>query len=195
MSMVKQLSEGFDEACAGRLHAGDAVSFTGVVYTARDAAHARLVAALKAGKEPPFDLRGAVIYYAGPAPARPGSVMGPCGPTSSYRMDPYAPMLYDAGVRATIGKGVRGSEVVEAVKRNRAVYLVAVGGVAALMARCVKSAETIAYEDLGCEAVRRLEVVDMPLVVALDTTGTDVYRQGPASYQASLYPNLSRLLD
>ena len=110
-------------------------------------------------------------------------------------MDPYAPVLYDAGVRATIGKGRRGPEVVEAVKRNRAVYLAAIGGAAALMARCVQSAETIAYEDLGCEALRRLEVVDMPLVVALDATGGDVYRQGPTSYQASLYPNLSRLLD
>ncbi len=195
MSMVKQISDGLDEKSAARLHAGDAVSFTGVVYTARDAAHARIVAALGAGEELPFDLRGAVVYYAGPAPARPGCAIGPCGPTSSYRMDPYAPALYDAGVRATIGKGVRGPEVVEAIKRNHAVYLAAVGGVAALISRCVKSAEVVAYEDLGCEAVRRLEVVDMPLVVAVDATGTDVYRQGPASYQASLYPNLSRLLD
>ncbi len=193
--MVKQITGTIDEACALRLHAGDAVSFTGTVYTARDAAHARLVRALGAGEKLPFDVRGAVVYYAGPAPAKPGQAIGPCGPTSSYRMDPYAPALYDAGVRATIGKGARGAQVVEAVKRNRAVYLAAVGGVAALISRCVKSAETIAYEDLGCEAVRRLEVVDMPLVVAIDVQGGDVYRQGPTSYQASLYPNLSRLLD
>ncbi len=193
--MVKQISDKLDEREVFYLHAGDAVSFTGTVYTARDAAHARLVRALEAGEKLPFELEGSVLYYAGPAPAKPGQVIGPCGPTSAYRMDSFAPALYDAGVRATIGKGTRGVEVVEAIKRNRAVYLAAIGGAAALFARCVKSAETIAYEDLGCEAVRRLEVEALPLVVGIDAQGTDVYRQGPASYQASFYPNLSRLLD
>lgn len=167
------------------LRAGDAVRYTGTLHTARDAAHRRICETLDAGGEPPFPLEGSVIYYAGPAPARPGRPIGPCGPTTSYRMDPYAPRLLDLGVLAMVGKGTRSEEVREAIVRNGACYLAAVGGAAALIARCVRSAEVVAYEDLGAEAVRRLEVVDMPLTVVIDPVGTDLYEEGPAAWRAS----------
>ena len=169
---------------AASLRAGDQVRFTGTMYTARDAAHARLAELLEHGEAAPFDLGGAIIYYTGPAPAKPGQVIGPSGPTSSYRMDPYTPALLDAGVRAIIGKGARGPQVVEALERNGAVYLAAIGGAAALISQCIKSAELVAYEDLGTEAIRKLEVVDMPLTVAIDCQGTSVYEEGPAAYLA-----------
>lgn len=167
------------------LRAGDAVSLSGTIYTARDAAHKRICEALDRGEEPPFPLEGAVIYYAGPAPAKPGRPIGPVGPTSSYRMDPFAPRLLDLGLRAMIGKGLRGRGVVDAIVRNGACYLGAVGGAAALIARSVVSAEVVAYEDLGTEAVRRLEVRDMPLVVVIDPTGTNLYETGPAAWRKS----------
>lgn len=171
------------EALAG-LHAGDAVSLTGTVYTARDAAHKRIIEALDAGGEPPFPIAGSIVYYAGPAPAKPGHPIGPVGPTSSYRMDPFAPRLMDLGMRAMIGKGTRSPEVVEAIVRNGCAYFGAVGGAAALIARCVRSAEVVAYEDLGTEAIRRLEVVDMPLTVIIDPSGTNLYETGPDAWRA-----------
>ncbi len=168
------------------LAAGDQVLYTGTVLTARDAAHKRLVELIDAGKKLPIDIEGAIIYYAGPAPAKPGYAIGPVGPTSSYRMDPYAPKLLDRGLRAMIGKGARSQEVVDAIVRNHATYFAAIGGAAALIAKSVKSAEIIAYEDLGTEAIRKLEVVDMPLTVAIDCRGGNVYEDGPAQYLASI---------
>ena len=171
---------------AAQLKAGDSVLLSGTIYTARDAAHKRMVDSLAAGEELPFDLTDSVIYYAGPAPARPGRSIGPVGPTTSYRMNPYAPTMLDRGVRAMIGKGRMSQEVVDALRRNTGVYLGAVGGAAALIARCVKSATVVAYEDLGAEAVRRLEVVDFPLTVVIDSHGNNLYEMGPAQYLASL---------
>lgn len=169
-----------------QLRAGDAVLYTGTIYTARDAAHKRIVEALAAGEPSPIPLEDAVIYYAGPAPARLGEPIGPVGPTTSYRMDPFAPELMDRGLRAMIGKGARNQAVVDAIVRNGCVYFAAIGGAAALIGKCVKSAEVVAYEDLGAEAVRRLEVVDMPLTVVIDSSGRNLYELGPAKYLASL---------
>lgn len=159
------------------LKAGDRVLLTGTVYTARDQAHKRMTEAVKEGRELPFDIAGSIIYYVGPSPAPPGRPIGSAGPTTSYRMDPYAPMLLDLGQAAMIGKGPRNEEVKEAIIRNGAVYFAAIGGAAALISKSVKSAEVIAYDDLGAEAVRRLEVEDMPLIVAIDSMGRDLYER------------------
>ena len=167
------------------LRAGDTVRLSGVVYTARDQAHARMAAALDAGEPLPFDLAGSAIYYVGPTPEKPGEAIGSAGPTTSGRMDAYSPRLLDLGNRVMIGKGKRGAAVKEAVVRNGAVYLAALGGAGALMARSVKTLEVIAWPDLGCEAVRRLEVEDMPLTVVLDAHGGDLYESGPAAWKAA----------
>ncbi len=159
------------------LKAGDRVLLTGTVYTARDQAHKRMTEAVKEGRKLPFDIAGSIIYYVGPSPAPPGRPIGSAGPTTSYRMDPYAPMLLDLGQAAMIGKGPRNEEVKAAIIRNGAVYFAAIGGAAALISKSVKSAEVIAYDDLGAEAVRRLEVEDMPLIVAIDSTGRDLYER------------------
>lgn len=161
-----------------KLSVGDKVLLSGIVYTARDAAHKRLVDLLQAGKELPFDPVGAVIYYVGPAPARPGKPIGSAGPTTSYRMDPYAPALMDAGLKAMIGKGPRGQAVIDAMIKNKAVYFAAVGGAAVVTAQAVQSARIIAYEDLGAEAIRELQVVDFPVFVANDVRGNDIYKLG-----------------
>ncbi|MGE5578136.1 MAG: Fe-S-containing hydro-lyase [Syntrophothermus sp.] len=171
-----------DETIRG-LKAGDTVLITGVIYTGRDAAHKRMVEGLAAGKEPPFDLKGAVIYYVGPAPAKPGQVIGSAGPTTSGRMDAYAPVLLARGLKGMIGKGARSKEVKEAIVKNGAVYFAATGGAAALIARSIKKAEIIAYEDLGTEAVHRLEVVDFPAVVINDVHGNDLYEKGVEMYR------------
>lgn len=168
------------------LRAGDRVSVSGTVYTARDAAHKRLVELLQKGEPLPFPLQGALVYYAGPAPAPAGYVIGSVGPTTSYRMDAYAPILLDAGLLGMIGKGDRSNDVREAITRNGAVYLCAVGGLGALLACRVKQAEVVAFEDLGAEAVRRLVVEDFPAFVALDRFGASVYETGRADYLASL---------
>jgi fumarate hydratase subunit beta len=157
------------------LTAGDKVLLSGTIYTARDAAHARLIDSLKQGEELPFELDGQVIYYVGPAPAKPGQVIGSAGPTTSYRMDPFAPVLIKEGLRGMIGKGTRGEEVVTAMQEEGAVYFAAIGGAAALIAKRIKQAEVIAYEDLGTEAVRKLKVEDMPLIVAIDSQGNNLY--------------------
>lgn len=159
------------------LKAGDRVLLTGTVYTARDQAHKRMTEAVKEGRKLPFDIAGSIIYYVGPSPAPPGRPIGSAGPTTSYRMDPYAPMLLDLGQAAMIGKGPRNEEVKAAIIRNGAVYFAAIGGAAALISKSVKSAEVIAFDDLGAEAVRRLEVEDMPLIVAIDSTGKDLYER------------------
>jgi len=186
LKAAKRLQGVIDEATARSLSAGDQVLYSGQVYTARDAAHARLVELLDDGRPLPFDIENAIIYYAGPAPAKPGQVMGSVGPTSSYRMDPYAPRLLDLGQRAMIGKGARSQAVIDAVQRNNAVYFAAVGGAAALIAKSVKSVELVCYEDLGTEAIRLLTVEDMPLTVAIDCHGGNIYESGPAAYLASL---------
>ncbi|WP_273889242.1 Fe-S-containing hydro-lyase [Rubrobacter naiadicus] len=160
------------------LRSGDVVRLHGVLYTARDAAHARMKQALERGEPLPFDPEGQVIYYTGPAPAKPGHPIGPAGPTTASRMDPYAPLLIERGLRGMVGKGVRSREVVEAMRRHGCVYFGAVEGTAALLAKCVREAEVVAYEDLGAEAVRRLLVEDFPAVVINDLHGGDLYREG-----------------
>lgn len=175
-----------DAGLAQSLSAGDQVLYSGQVYTARDAAHARLVRLIDEGKSLPFDIENAIVYYAGPAPAKPGQVIGSVGPTSSYRMDPYAPRLLDLGQRAMIGKGARSQAVIDAIQRNDAVYFAAVGGAAALIAKSVKAVQPVCYEDLGTEAIRLLTVQDMPLTVAIDCHGGNIYESGPAAYLASL---------
>lgn len=169
---------------ADRLRVGQSVLFTGTLYTARDAAHARLCQALAEGRPLPFDLTDAVIYYVGPTPPRPGRVIGSAGPTTSYRMDAYAPTLLDQGLRGMIGKGLRGGAVIDAMRRNHAVYFGAVGGTGALIGRAIRSAELIAYEDLGTEAIRRLTVEKLPLTVVIDTQGNNLYELGPKEYLA-----------
>ena len=166
------------------LHAGDTVLLSGVVYTARDAAHKRMMELLDAGNPLPFPLEGSAIYYVGHTPERPGQVIGSAGPTTSGRMDAYSPRLLDLGQSIMIGKGKRNQAVKDAVIKNGAVYLAALGGAGALMAASVKELEVICWEDLGCEAVRRLYVEDFPLTVILDTHGGDLYESGPAAYLA-----------
>ena len=186
------------------LHAGDNVLISGVIYTGRDAAHKRLVELIQEGKPLPIDVKDSVIYYVGPAPAKPGQVIGSAGPTTSYRMDAYAPALLDLGLKGMIGKGRRSAEVVqairehgavyfitiggaaallaEAVKKNGAVYFGAIGGAGALLAKCIKKAEIVCYEDLGAEAVRRLEVENLPVVVVIDSQGNNLYEDGRKQY-------------
>lgn len=157
------------------LHVGDYVYLSGVVYTARDAAHKRMDEALSQGKELPVDIRGQIIYYMGPSPAREGRVIGSAGPTTATRMDKYAPRLLDLGLSGMIGKGKRSQEVLDAIVRNKAVYFAAVGGAGALLSRCITEAEVVAYEDLGTEAIRRLTVKDFPVIVAADCEGNKIY--------------------
>ncbi len=174
------------KACANQLSIGDKILLSGYVYTARDAAHKRIAALLDQNAPLPFPLEGTVVYYAGPTPAPPGKPIGSCGPTTSGRMDPYAPRLLDLGLAAMIGKGERSESVREAVVRNQAVYLCAVGGAGALAARCIKEMQVIAFEDLGCESVKRLYIEDFPLVVANDAKGGDLFSQGRSQFAAEI---------
>ena len=167
----------FDETVLQTLKAGDSILLSGTIYTARDAAHKRMVETLQNGGSLPVSLAGQVIYYAGPTPAKPGQVIGSCGPTTSGRMDAYAPLLIERGLRGMIGKGERTDEVYRAMKEYGCVYLGAIGGAGALISKCVRSCEVVAYEDLGTEAIRRLMVVDMPLTVIGDIYGGNLYRQ------------------
>ena len=166
-----------------QLTAGTCVLISGTIYTARDAAHRRLIEALDRGEELPLDIRGQTLYYTGPAPARPGQVIGSVGPTTSSRMDVFTPRLLEAGLKAMIGKGDRSAAVRESIVKNRAIYLVALGGAAALTARSVRQVDVIAYEDLGTEAIRRLVVEDFPAIVANDIHGGDLFEQGKAQYR------------
>ena len=168
------------------LRAGDTVLLSGTVYTARDAAHKRMMELLDAGEALPFPVEGSAVYYVGPTPERPGQIIGSAGPTTSGRMDAYSPRLLDLGHAIMIGKGARNQAVKEAVVRSGAVYLAALGGAGALMAASVEELEVICWEDLGCEAVRRLTVRDLPLTVILDAHGGDLYESGPAAYLSSL---------
>lgn len=183
--MEYRLSTPLTREALAPLRAGDTVRLSGVVYTARDAAHGRMEDLLKEGKSLPFPIEGAAIYYVGPTPERPGQVIGSAGPTTAGRMDRFTPRLLDLGLACMIGKGKRSEAVKTAVVRNGAVYLAALGGAGALMAASVQSCEVIAWPDLGCEAVRRLVVQDMPLTVLLDAHGGDLYESGPAAYLQS----------
>jgi len=166
-----------------KLKAGDIVYLNGTLYTARDAAHKRLVDLINEGKELPFDLKGAVIYYVGPTPPKPGDPIGSAGPTTSYRMDPYAPILIEHGLKGMIGKGKRNQAVRDACAKHKAVYFGAVGGAAALIAKAIKKAEVIAYPELGPEAIRRIEVENFPVVVVNDTYGNDLYEEGRKQWE------------
>ena len=169
-----------------RLVAGDRVLLSGVIYTARDAAHKRFAQLLDAGKPLPFDVRDAVIYYAGPTPGKGDMAVGACGPTTAGRMDPYAPRLLDMGLVAMIGKGDRDKSVVNAMIRNQAVYFAAVGGAGALMASAIRSVQVVAFPELGCESVKRMGILDMPLTVAIDAAGGSLYEKGPAKYRKAV---------
>ena len=168
------------------LKAGDSCLLSGVIYTARDAAHKRLCALADEGKELPFPVKDATIYYVGPTPAKPGQAIGSAGPTTSYRMDAYSPTLIRLGLTGMIGKGKRGSEVVAAMKEHGAVYFGAIGGCGALLSRCIKSAKVVAYEDLGAEAIRELVVENFPAVVIIDAEGNNLYETGKADYLATI---------
>ncbi|MFC1903502.1 Fe-S-containing hydro-lyase [Chloroflexota bacterium] len=180
---VMRIKSPLDSGKISELTVGTPVLISGVIYTARDAAHRRLVQALDEGDELPFDLKGQTLYYVGPAPAGPGKIIGSAGPTTSSRMDGYTPRLLAAGIRAMIGKGGRSLEVRAAIQQYQAVYFVATGGAGALLARSVKKVEVIAYEDLGTEAIRRLEVENFPAIVANDIYGGDIFEQGKAKFR------------
>ena len=167
------------------LKAGDTVLLSGMVYTARDAAHKRMMELLDKGEPLPFPVEGSALYYVGPTPERPGEVIGSAGPTTSYRMDAYSPLLISLGETGMIGKGKRGPEVVAAMKEHGAVYFGAIGGCGALLSQCVKKAEIVAYEDLGAEAIRRLEVEDFPVIVVIDSQGNNLYETGRQAYLES----------
>ena len=180
---MKRITAPLTKEEAAVLRAGDTVLLSGVVYTARDAAHKRMCEALDRGEALPFDMKDAVIYYVGPTPPPPGRVIGSAGPTTSGRMDAYAPRLMDEGLRGMIGKGERSQAVVESMKENGAVYFAATGGAAALLASRIREAQVIAWEDLGTEAVRRLVVEDFPLTVVIDSRGEDLYRTASEQYR------------
>lgn len=180
---IRRIETPLEESLIDTLRAGDKVLLNGFVFTARDAAHKRFIEAIREGRGLPFDVRGQVIYYCGPSPARPGRIIGSCGPTTSSRMDGYAPTLVGMGLKGMIGKGKRTEEVREAMRRHKAVYFGATGGAGALLSRTVVSAEIVAYAELGPEAVMKLGVRDMPVFVVDDIYGNDLYERGTAQYQ------------
>lgn len=175
--MDKHISVPFDSSVSTTLKAGDYVYLTGIIYTARDAAHKRMYEALERGEKLPFDVKNNTIYYMGPSPAREGRPIGSAGPTTASRMDKYAPSLLDLGLIGMIGKGKRNPAVHEAIVRDKAVYFAAVGGAGALLSKCITSSEVIAYDDLGTEAVRKLTVKDFPVIVVIDSDGRDLYEE------------------
>ncbi len=181
--MLKKIKLPLTDETIKDLKAGDNVLLTGVIYVARDAAHKRMVEALEQGQSLPFDIKGQTVYYMGPSPARPGQAIGSAGPTTSGRMDPYSPRLMAAGLKGMIGKGMRTKEVKDAIKKYKAVYLAAIGGAGAIISKSIKKSEVIAYEELGAEAVRRLEVEDFPATVINDIYGGDLYEEGKARYR------------
>lgn len=180
--MIKKVNTPLNEEVTIGLKAGDSILLTGTIYTARDAAHYRLINLLDEKKEIPINIKDEIIYYVGPTPEKTGQVIGSAGPTTSYRMDSYAPRLLDLGLKGMIGKGARSEEVINAIKRNKAIYFGAIGGAGALISKCIVSSEVIAYDDLGAEAIRKLEVKDMPLVVIIDTEGNNLYEIGKSEY-------------
>jgi fumarate hydratase subunit beta len=182
MTDTKKITTPLNDTTVVDLKAGDTVSITGYMYTGRDAAHKRLIELIDKGEELPIEVKDQIIYYVGPAPAKPGYACGSAGPTTSYRMDPYAPALLDRGLKGMIGKGLRSQEVINNMKKNKAIYFAAVGGAAALIARSIKKSEVVAYEDLGAEAIHRYYVEDFPAIVVIDSEGNDLYKTEPSKY-------------
>lgn len=169
-----------------KLNAGDYVYITGTIYSARDAAHKRMYDAMKKGEKIPMELKDNIIYYLGPTPAKPGQVIGSAGPTTSSRMDKYTPLLLENGLNGMIGKGKRSKEVIDAIKKNKAVYFAAIGGAGALLSKCIKKSEIIAYDDLGTEAIRKMEVENLPVIVVIDSNGNNLYETAVEDYKKSL---------
>ncbi|GAA0071519.1 Fe-S-containing hydro-lyase [Clostridium sardiniense] len=184
--MVKNIRTPLTEEKVKDLKCGDSILLSGTIYTARDAAHKRLIELLDKGEELPINIKDEIIYYVGPTPAKEGQVIGSAGPTTSYRMDAYSPKLLDLGLKGMIGKGLRNDEVVESIKKNNAVYFGAIGGAAALIGKSIVSSEIILYEDLGAEAIRRLEVKDFPIIVVIDSEGNNLYVEGREDYKSTL---------
>jgi len=183
MAEMKRVTTPLTGAAVESLKAGDAVLISGEIYTARDAAHKRLIALIDEGKDLPIDLAGQIIYYVGPAPAKPGYACGSAGPTTSGRMDTLTPPLLDRGLKGMIGKGLRSAAVIESMKKNKAVYFAATGGAAALIAKSIKASEVVAYGDLGTEAIHKMTVVDFPAIVVIDSEGNNLYETGPLQYR------------
>ena len=184
--MAMKITSPLSREAARSLKAGDSCLISGVIYTARDAAHKRLCELVDAGKEMPLDVTDNIIYFVGPTPAKPGQAIGSAGPTTSYRMDAYSPIMIEQGQTGMIGKGKRSPEVIAAMKEHGAVYFGAIGGCGALLSKCIKKAEVIAYDDLGAEAIRRLEVENFPVVVIIDSEGNNLYETGKQNYLATL---------
>lgn len=181
--MDKYITTPITEETTAELHAGDYVYITGTIYVARDAAHKRMMEVLEKGEELPIDIKDATIYYMGPSPAREGRPIGSAGPTTATRMDKYAPTLLDLGEKAMIGKGKRSKEVIDAIIRNKAVYFAAIGGAGALLSKCITKSEIVCYEDLGAEAIRKLEVKDFPVIVVIDRDGNNLYETAIEKYK------------
>ena len=192
--MDKKISAPINDKIAKELKTGDYVYITGTIYTARDAAHKRMSEALEKGKELPIELENNIIYYMGPSPAREGRVIGSAGPTTASRMDKYTPNLLDLGLKAMIGKGKRSKEVIEAIKRNSCVYFAAVGGAGAILSKCIKKSEVVAYDDLGTEAIRKLYVEDFPVIVVIDSDGNNLYETAIKEYKNSIWQIYIRIL-
>ncbi|SHM43723.1 fumarate hydratase subunit beta [Anaerosporobacter mobilis DSM 15930] len=182
INMNKNIKAPLSEEVVRSLEAGDYVYITGIIYTARDAAHKRLYDSILKGEEIPFDLTNNIVYYLGPTPAREGKVIGSAGPTTSSRMDKYAPLLMEQGLKGMIGKGKRNEDVLSAIKDNTCVYFAAVGGAGAILSKCIKKSEVIAYDDLGTEAIRKLEVKDFPAIVVVDCKGNNLYEEAVREY-------------
>ena len=182
INMNKNIKAPLSEEVVRSLEAGDYVYITGIIYTARDAAHKRLYDSILKGEEIPFDLTNNIVYYLGPTPAREGKVIGSAGPTTSSRMDKYAPLLMEQGLKGMIGKGKRNEDVLSAIKDNTCVYFAAVGGAGAILSKCIKKSEVIAYDDLGTEAIRKLEVKDFPAIVVVDCKGNNLYEEAVKEY-------------
>lgn len=185
--MNKRINAPFSKEELIKLQAGDYVYITGTIYSARDAAHKRIYESILEGKDVPINLKDNTIYYLGPTPAKEGQVIGSAGPTTSGRMDKYTPLLLDNGLNGMIGKGRRSREVIDAIVRNKAVYFAAVGGAGALLSKCIKKSEVIAYEDLGTEAIRKMEVEDFPVIVVIDSNGNNLYETAVEEFRASLH--------
>ncbi len=180
---MKKITTPLDDTAVLDLKAGDSVLISGIIYTARDSAHKRMVDSIKKQESLPIDIKGQIIYYAGPAPAKPGYPIGPIGPTTSGRMDAFTPLMLEHGLKGMVGKGNRSKEVIEAMKKHKAVYFAAIGGAAALLAKRIKSAKVVAYEDLGAEAITELVVDELPVVVVNDAFGNDLYEEGLKRYR------------
>jgi len=182
MMETKRINTPLTDKVVNNLKSGDSVTITGYIYTGRDAAHKRLIALLEQGKELPIDIKNQIIYYVGPAPAKPGYKCGSAGPTTSYRMDPYTPQLLDLGLKGMIGKGLRSKEVIESMIKNNAVYFAAIGGAAAVIAKSIKDSKVVAYEDLGPEAIHRYYIENFPAIVCIDAEGNNLYTTEPPKY-------------